>query len=76
MKNSENIKSVKVSGSGDEQRCNIYKKMTPAEKVAAAGELYFSALALKKAHFRRLHPNWSKQKVEQKVKEWMMYART
>lgn len=76
MENSATNKFVQATTSSDELRHSIYKNMTPAEKLVVAGQLYFSALALKKAHYERLHPDWSSKKIEQQTKEWMLYART
>jgi hypothetical protein len=60
----------------EERRKEIYNAMSAREKLNIASDLYFSALALKQAHLKRLHPEWPEEAVEQKAKEWMLYART
>jgi|GEM_PF-1204844 hypothetical protein len=60
----------------EEIRKNIYRSMTAEEKLGIATELYFSAMNLKKAHLKRLHPKWTEQEIEQRAREWMLYAKT
>ena len=47
----------------------ILKSMTPAEKLKAAMDLYHSARELKAAGLRHQHPNWTEDRVQEKVRE-------
>jgi len=53
-----------------------FKKMTPEQKLKAAMRLYWSARRLKTAWIRQQHPEWTKEQVEQTVKEAFVNART
>ncbi|OGR12007.1 MAG: hypothetical protein A2341_03925 [Deltaproteobacteria bacterium RIFOXYB12_FULL_58_9] len=57
-------------------RQNIFRRMTPAEKVAASDRLYWSARTLKKAGLRTAHPDWSEKQVEAATRLAFMRART
>ena len=50
--------------------------MTPEQKLHVALDLYHSAKELKAAGLRRQHPDWSTEKINQKVREIFLYART
>ena len=52
------------------------RRMTPAQKSRAAAALYWSARKLKAAGLRMQHPDWTEEKVQQKVKEIFMHAVT
>jgi len=58
-----------------EQR-KSYQAMTPEKKLQVALDLYHSAKELKAAGLRRQHPDWSTEKINQKVREIFLYART
>jgi hypothetical protein len=60
----------------EEKRKQIYQSMSAEEKLAAATDLYYSALNLKRAHLISLHPEWPEEKIDRKTKEWMLYAKT
>jgi hypothetical protein len=60
----------------EKMRKEIYQSMTATQKWQAAADLYYTALHLKEAHLQQLHPDWSRQDVEKKAREWMLYART
>lgn len=53
-----------------------YQKMTPEKKLQVALDLYYSAKELKAAGLKQQHPEWSSEKIRQKVKEIFLYART
>jgi hypothetical protein len=53
----------------------IFKRMTPGERWAAAERLYWSARRLKAAWLRSMHPEWTESQVEQAVKEAFMHVR-
>ena len=50
--------------------------MTPEQKLQVALDLYYSARALKAAALKLKHPEWSTEKISQKVREIFLYART
>ncbi|MDM8549924.1 hypothetical protein QUF72_07600 [Desulfobacterales bacterium HSG2] len=54
----------------------IFQSMTPEQKLQAALNLYHSARNLKAAALRQQHPDWSEEKIEQKVREIFLYARS
>ena len=54
----------------------IFYRMTPAQRLRAAEQLYWSARQLKAATIQALHPELDQEQVQQKVKEIFMYARS
>ncbi len=58
------------------EQIKIYQKMSPAKKLHTALELYYSAQALKVAAVKSQHPEWSKEKIREKVKAIFLHART
>jgi len=50
--------------------------MTPEKKLQLALGLYYSAREIKAAGLKRQHPDWSTAKINQKVREIFLYART
>ena len=53
-----------------------YQTMTPEKKLQVAMDLYYSAKEIKAAGLKRQHPEWSTEKINQKVREIFLYART
>ena len=53
-----------------------YQAMTPEKKLQLALDLYYSARELKAAGLKKQHPEWSAEKINQKVREIFLYART
>ena len=53
-----------------------YQAMTPEKKLKIALDLYYSAKAIKAAGLKEQHPEWSTEKINQKVREIFLYART
>ena len=53
-----------------------YQTMTPEKKLQVAMDLYYSAREIKAAGLKRQHPEWSSEKIDQKVREIFLYART
>ena len=47
----------------------IYRNMSPGEKLKIAQRLNYSARALKAAWLRQQHPDWSEERVQAKVVE-------
>lgn len=60
----------------EQVRQEIFRRMTPAEKIAVADRLYWSARELKAAGFRTAHPDWSEEQVQEAVRQAFMRART
>jgi len=52
------------------------KKYTPEEKLQQALRLYYSTRELKKAALREFYPEWSQNKIEEKVREFFLHARS
>ena len=50
--------------------------MTPEKKLQLALDLYYSAKEIKAAGLKRQHPEWSTEKISQKVREIFLYAGT
>jgi len=50
--------------------------MTPEKKLQLALDLYYSAREIKAAGLKRQHPEWSTKKINQKVRDIFLYART
>ena len=53
-----------------------FKNFTPEKKLDLAMQLYYSAKELKKAALKEFHPEWDDVKIESKLKEIFLYART
>ena len=54
----------------------VLRKMTGAQKLKASFAIYWEARRLKAARLRELHPDWSEEQIQQRVKEIFMYAVT
>jgi hypothetical protein len=52
------------------------RRMTGAEKLRAASNLYWTARKVKAAGLRHLHPDWTEEQIQQRVKEIFLYAVT
>jgi hypothetical protein len=50
--------------------------MAPEQKLKITLGLYHSARKIKQAELKRIHPEWSKQEINKKVREIFLYART
>lgn len=50
--------------------------MTPEKKLRIALALYYSAKEIKAAALKRQHPEWSLEKINNKVREIFLYVRT
>ena len=53
-----------------------YQAMTPEKKLQLALDLYYSAKKIKTAGLKKQHPEWDMEKINQKVREIFLYART
>ena len=58
------------------EELRILRAMTPAQKLAAAEQLYWSARALKAVALRAQHPDWSEEDIRREVREIFLYGRT
>lgn len=54
----------------------ILRAMTPAQKLAAAEDMYRAARAIKAAALRRQHPDWSEEEIRRKVRDIFLHGRT
>lgn len=52
----------------------IYRKMTPEQKLRVSLSLYHSAWALKKAAVQKQHPDWEEKKILQAVRKAFLSA--
>ena len=52
------------------------RRMSGAEKLRAAFDLYWMARKIKAARLRQLHPDWTEEAVQQRVKEIFLHAVT
>lgn len=50
--------------------------MSDRQKLDQMMALYWSARALKTSHLRRLHPDWSDEAIEARVREIFLLATT
>ena len=55
---------------------NRFKSFSPEKKLDLAMQLYFSARELKRAALKEFYPEWDKKKIDAKLKEIFLYART
>jgi len=58
------------------EQVKAYKKMTPAQRLAIAAQLWHEARQLKSAYLKQQHPDWSDEKIKETVREIFLYART
>jgi len=58
------------------QQKEIFRSMTPEQKLRLALRLYYSARQLKLAALRAHHPDWSEEEIQQKLRDIFLYART
>lgn len=75
-KSPESNLTLKSCQEVEQKRKEIYRSMSADQKMAIATELYYAALSLKKANLQRLNPDWPQDKIDDKAREWMLYART
>jgi hypothetical protein len=54
----------------------IYRKMTPEQKLRVSLALYHSAYALKKAAVQKQYPDWEEKQILQAVKKAFLHAAT
>lgn len=56
------------------KRDEIISRMTAEQKLETATGLYYSAKELKAAWLKKIHPKWSQEKIDSKVKEIFLDA--
>jgi hypothetical protein len=58
------------------EQIEIFKRMTPEQRLQQAEQLYWSARRRKATGLRAQHPDWSEQKIEDEVRSIFLHART
>jgi hypothetical protein len=53
----------------------IFRSMTPQQRLHASFRLYWSARQLKEASLRTLHPELSEEEIKATVRDFFLYAR-
>lgn len=53
-----------------------YRRMSDRQKLDQMMAMYWSARALKASHLRSLHPDWSDEAIEARVREIFLLATT
>ena len=54
----------------------IFRRMTPARRLALAEQLYWSARELKAAWLRSRHTGWTEEQIAREVRRLFTHART
>ena len=57
---------------GEEAR--ILRAMTPQKRLEVAFGLYRTVYQLKAAYLRKIHPDWSEQKIDSYMRELFLYG--
>ena len=60
---------------GNEKQREIFRAMTPQQRLRAAFRLYWSARQLKEASIRTFHPEFSEEEIKATVRDFFLYAR-
>ncbi len=60
----------------DPIQMELFRKMTPTQKLELSMQLYWSARELKAAALRQQHPDWREEEVQAAVKEIFLYAQS
>ena len=63
------------SDDGNEKQREVFRAMTPQQRLRAAFRLYWSARELKAASLRALHPELSEEDIKARVRDCFLYAR-
>jgi hypothetical protein len=53
-----------------------YRAMSPAERLRQAHALYWTARRMREAQERAMHPDWSEQQIQERVREIFIRAVT
>ena len=54
----------------------IFQSMSPEQKLKVALQLYYSARELKATSLRAQNPDWAEDRIQDRVREIFLYART
>jgi hypothetical protein len=60
---------------GNSKQREIFRAMTPQQRLRAAFRLYWSARQLKEASLRTFHPGLSEAEIKAAVRDCFLYAR-
>ena len=60
---------------GQERQDEVFRAMSPEQKLEAAGRLYWSARELKEAGVRAAHPEWTEAEVKGAVNDAFLFRR-
>jgi len=60
----------------DPEQMRIFAAMPPEKKLELVNDLYWAARDLKAAGLRALHPDWTEQEVQDKVREIFLHGQT
>lgn len=60
----------------DDVQAEIYRQMTPAQRVQIAVDANEMARLMLKAQIERMHPDWSEEQVRREVARRMLNATT
>jgi hypothetical protein len=58
------------------EQIKIFRSMTPEQKLRVAFRLYDLAWKLKAAGLRLQHPDWSDERIAERVREIFLYPRS
>ena len=56
------------------EQVKIFRAMSPARKLALAGQFHYAARQLKARGLRAQHPEWADSQIEARVREIFLYA--
>jgi len=56
------------------EQIEIYRAMSPAEKLRLAARLHADSRRLKTAALRTLHPDWDEERIARSVRELFLHA--
>ena len=68
-------RDASLNTDGRAAQIDIFRRMTPTEKLSAAARLYWSARRLKEAGLRAFHPDWSDEQIRKAVNDAFLYRR-
>jgi hypothetical protein len=57
----------------EDPQVEIFRRMTPEQKLRAAERLYWSARELKAAWYRAEHPEWTEEQVKKAVRDAFLF---
>ena len=59
---------------GRDMQIEIYRRMTPSQRIEISMHLYWTAREMKAATLRSQHPDWNEERVCDAVREAFLYA--